>query len=246
MLAPLLTDALINDVPPSGSLLIIGLFPSTCWASPKSACAWATCCRHARALRLFSHRRMAGKAVLMDAREYLVPIPPLERWKLDAAARPTPFTDGLCADAPEGAPCACSCCPSRSFAPRRRRRRSPPVTLPRKRSEHVKANCARPAFRLPLSPSSPVTASAGAAATALSPSRAWAPASPSKRRGAGKRPAPRMDGRTAAGRGLQRSRPLPARACPFRRDGAAYASIPPRCARWRRKRPAHARRRPWR
>ena len=39
----------------------------------------------------------------MDAREYLVPIPPLERWKRDVAARPTPFTDGLCADAPEGA-----------------------------------------------------------------------------------------------------------------------------------------------
>ena len=37
----------------------------------------------------------------MDAREYLVPIPPLERWKRDMAARPTPFTDGLCADAPE-------------------------------------------------------------------------------------------------------------------------------------------------
>ena len=39
----------------------------------------------------------------MDAREYLVPIPPLERWKRDVAARPTPFTDGLRADAPEGA-----------------------------------------------------------------------------------------------------------------------------------------------
>ena len=36
----------------------------------------------------------------MIAREYLVPIPPLERWKRDVAARPTPFTNGLCADAP--------------------------------------------------------------------------------------------------------------------------------------------------
>ena len=39
----------------------------------------------------------------MDAREYIVPIPPLQKWRQDVAARPTPFTDGLCADAPEGA-----------------------------------------------------------------------------------------------------------------------------------------------
>ena len=39
----------------------------------------------------------------MDAREYIVPIPPLQKWRQDVAARPTPFTDGLCADAPGGA-----------------------------------------------------------------------------------------------------------------------------------------------
>ena len=90
----------------------------------------------------------------MDAREYLVPIPPLERWKRDVAARPTPFTDGLRADAPAGArsvrlfvlPCA-------PFAPAPKEPTLSAYYLASQALyEYVKANCARPAFRLPLKP----------------------------------------------------------------------------------------------
>ena len=90
----------------------------------------------------------------MDAREYLVPIPPLERWKRDMAARPTPFTDGLCADAPEGARSVrLFVLPYAPFASAPEEATLSAYYLASQTLyEHVRANCARPAFRLPLKP----------------------------------------------------------------------------------------------
>ena len=90
----------------------------------------------------------------MDVREYLVPIPPLERWKRDMAARPTPFTDGLCADAPEGARSVrLFVLPYAPFASAPEEATLSAYYLASQTLyEHVKANCARPAFRLPLKP----------------------------------------------------------------------------------------------
>lgn len=90
----------------------------------------------------------------MTAREYLVPIPPLERWKRDVAARPTPFTDGLRADAPEGARSVrLFVLPYAPFAPAPEEPTLSAYYLASQTLyEYVKANCARPAFRLPLKP----------------------------------------------------------------------------------------------
>ena len=90
----------------------------------------------------------------MDAREYLVPIPPLEKWRQDVAARPTPFTDGLCADAPEGARSVrLFVLPFAPFAPTPEEATFSAYYLASQTLyEAVKANCARPAFRLPLKP----------------------------------------------------------------------------------------------
>ena len=90
----------------------------------------------------------------MTAREYLVPIPPLERWKRDVAARPTPFTDGLRADAPAGARSVrLFVLPFAPFAPAPEEATFSAYYLASQTLyEHVKANCARPAFRLPLKP----------------------------------------------------------------------------------------------
>ena len=90
----------------------------------------------------------------MRMREYLVPIPPLERWRRDAAARPGALTGGLSAEAPEGArsvrlfalPCA----------PFDARGDEPTISAyyiaSQRLYEHVKRSCERPAFRLPLKP----------------------------------------------------------------------------------------------
>ena len=90
----------------------------------------------------------------MIAREYLVPIPPLERWKRDVAVRPTPFTDSLRADAPEGARSVrLFVLPYAPFAPAPEEATLSAYYLASQALYgYVKANCARPAFRLPLKP----------------------------------------------------------------------------------------------
>ena len=90
----------------------------------------------------------------MEMREYLVPIPPLERWRRDVAARPTPFTGGLRADAPEGARCVrLFVLPYAPFVSQMGEATLSAYYLASQTLyEYVRANCERPAFRLPLKP----------------------------------------------------------------------------------------------
>ena len=70
------------------------------------------------------------------------------------AARPTPFTNGLCADAPEGARSVrLFVLPYAPFAPAPEEPTLSAYYLASQTLyESVRANCARPAFRLPLKP----------------------------------------------------------------------------------------------
>ena len=70
------------------------------------------------------------------------------------SARPTPFTDGLCADAPEGARSVrLFVLPYAPFASAPEEATLSAYYLASQALyEYVKANCARPAFRLPLKP----------------------------------------------------------------------------------------------
>ena len=90
----------------------------------------------------------------MKVREFLVPIPPLERWRQEVAARPTPFTGGLSAEAPEGARSVrLFVLPFAPFLPQPGEAMiSAYYPASQRLYEYAKTTCAHPAFRLPLKP----------------------------------------------------------------------------------------------
>lgn len=90
----------------------------------------------------------------MQMREYIVPVPPLKRWKQDVARRESALTYGLSAETPAGA---------RSvrllvlpYAPFEMQSGEPTISAyyiaSQRLYEYVKKNFERPAFRLPLKP----------------------------------------------------------------------------------------------
>ena len=90
----------------------------------------------------------------MDVREFSVPIPPLKRWRAEVAERPNALFANLSAGAPEGArSIRLFVKPYAPFAPEAG---EPAISAfylaSQSLYEFVRANCARPAFHLPLKP----------------------------------------------------------------------------------------------